>query len=331
MTEKNGPTRLQSGGAGAGETITETQAHLSSYQPGTTEWRGTISASKIAAIIGVSPWQDAHGLWLDMNGLGVERRVTEPIRRGIDDEAGILNRFFEFGGGRGWARNGAETMFKRDDLGFPALANLDDVGTDPDGNHFYVEVKSVRNDAEWGDPGTDQVPIHYLAQVQWGMHMTQGSSQPCHGAVVVKRGPFIDQYDEYPVAYNPQVAESLTRRAAEFYQSLSAESNPWPVTGCRQTYEAIRKQHPEIDRDTDWQIDPKLATAYVTALGQLEKWDAEVTRCKGEILRAMGTARRAMVADLVIAQRQPTRGGVTLVKPRKPISLNDLKETRNVA
>src|SRR5699024_1383365 len=136
---------------------------------------------------------------------------------------------------------------------------------------------------------------------------------------------------EYRVAYNPQVAETLTRRAADFYQSLSADTNPWPVTGCRATYEAIRKQHPEIDRDTDWQIDPALATAYVTALGELEKWDAEVTRCKGEILRAMGTARRAMVADLVIAQRQPTRGGPTPVQPRKPITLNDWKVPTNVA
>jgi predicted phage-related endonuclease len=45
------------------------------------------------------------------------------------------------------------------------IANIDAYATDKEGNDFVVEAKSAVRGDEWGEQGTDNIPMHYLLQV----------------------------------------------------------------------------------------------------------------------------------------------------------------------
>lgn len=296
--------------------------------PGSATWLRTMTASKIAALLGLSPkWDTPASLWLTMRGDIPYDNSPSPVqKRGQFMEPYALDHFWAERH-PDWAMEAGETTWRRDDLPW-AAANTDSHGRTADGELVIVEAKSVGGFADidkWGRPGTDEVPYGYWVQVQWQLHMTHGFGGACITRAYIERvGPCLDDHYEYVVDYDPAAATRIEGAAAAFLLSLDNPDACPPADGHEVTERAFAKRNPEIDRGDEWEVAPELALAYLAAHEAHEAAKSELSLQKAEMLRVAGKAQYLMCAGLKVARRQLTRGTPSL--RHAGVALDTLRE-----
>lgn len=282
--------------------------------PGSPEWLQTISASKVAAIVGLSRWESPYSLWQRMAG----RVPPEPPR----DEF-VAGHAFEHAlaaiwrhENPGWRLSPGEVQYSTSAWGFPATATLDRRAV-RGGGRRYIEFKTTRDLADWGDDFTDHAPDDYLAQVIWGMGVTGWTRYPAHLMVM---GPFF-QWHTYEIEFDQQVFEELVDACRDFHASLVADTPP-PLDDTVPTYEAVRAIHPDID-GTEVTVPAGLARDYLGAVDVRKDAETGERGHKTRLLDLMGTAAVARTdGGLVVAKRTPGRGDSVVLRP----TMKTLKE-----
>lgn len=278
-----------------------TGVRIPPLEPGSAEWLQHMSASKIAAVLGLSPYESAFSLWHRMAGLLPSDDSSPHLARGHYLEPGILAWFrdqhpdwtVELGG-----------CWQHPDL--PRFtASPDGTAYLPDGTAEGVEIKTAADDDEWGEPGTDEVPVGYRAQVIFQMDVvgTRRTRVAVLSAYLNLR--------EYAIDYDADEAAFIRERGQAFLDSLPGGAAPRrpDIDSHDATYEAVRKLHPEIDRDRNVDLDTDLALRYLAAVAAEKTAKTELIAAKALLLDAMGTARTAKYLDRQIALRKPARGG----------------------
>ncbi|MGV0870068.1 lambda-exonuclease family protein [Corynebacterium kalidii] len=312
--------------------------HTESYQqqrtghilPGSDEHRKLITGSKIAAILGLSKFETPAELWHRMRGDVPPQESTPAMRRGHNQEDSILSWYFTEMR-PDLEQTSGERTFTRDDLPW-AAANPDAVAIE-NLDVVFIDAKSIARDGgEWGKPQTDQVPLYYVTQMMWAMHMTHGpAGLGVTRTYVVKHGPFVDQYDEYYVDYDPALADQIQQRVFAFHQSLADDEGCPPITDRAGTHRIFAKLHPDIVPDSEWEISPTVARDYIRARDQTKVAQAAEDAAKARILQAMGTAKSAVCDGVRIGYRRPTKNGVSFYPPQRPVDLADLPDEREDA
>ena len=290
--------------------------------PGSPAWRQLVTASKVPGIMGAthrsSPTKEFH----IMRGELDPDPPNEAMQWGHDLEPVILRRFFrahpdlaEIMPGC-WTRPGLEWLAATPD----AVAEHRETG-----ERFVVEAKlDMRGNPEYGETHADDIPLTHYMQVQVQLYLLG-----IQRGWLARFGPFFDE-SHHLVELDVEFAEQLVRDLNTWWQNTMAGIEP-PVDGLPETYHAIRRAHPEIDRDQDWPVAIDLAQRFTRAVAAAEAAETELNEAKSTMLRAMGRARRAVVPGTppgprggkpqpqVVATRQPTGRGVALYGPRKPI------------
>lgn len=290
--------------------------------PGSPEWRRVVTASKVAAILGVSPYESPRSLWHLMRGdVTPPAEATAVQSRGHFLENGILDWWCEQHPEYADHVQTRQYLALRDDLPWAAAT--------PDlyvyGAEVVVDAKTSRDDSEWGAPGTDEVPLGYLTQLMWAMHLS--GARVAYIALLTQ---FLD-LREYRVEYDADLAADIETRCAAFYASLAADVPP-PLDDHVATYESLRRLHPDIDEGTEVELDPAVAREFVEATRDLKAATARATAAKSTLLDALGTSKRAVCAGQVIAQRQNTAAGTPALYPaRKAVDLDALPTTERHA
>lgn len=268
--------------------------------PGSPEWLRTISASKVAAILGVSTWDSPRSMWHKMRGEVPNEEATKVQARGHYLEPAIL----------AWWRD--QHPDYHDHVDQPTFTLSDWAVATPDASCLthaddlvIVEAKSARDMDEWGDPGTDVIPVEYLTQCYWQLHLS--GALACFVPVI---GPYLDFY-EYIVEPDPDIGSDLEKRMRVFYDSLSADEPP-PLDDTTATYDVIRKQHPDIDRGVSVQLAPAEAREYVEAMNGAKAGEARQRAAKSMVLERMGRAQYAACYGVRVARRQPNPTGVQI-------------------
>ncbi len=251
--------------------------------PGSPEWLRLMTASKIAAVVGLSPWESRFSLWHRMAALIPPEPDSDVKRRGHYLEPAVV---------AWWADQhpeasvrDASTWTHPDDARFAATPDRLAVF----GEHVAcLEVKTSSVPDEWGADGSDDIPPYYKAQALWEMECT--GTRICHVAL-------LDTYltfREYVVHYDPEDAAFLRAEATAFMDSLPWGEKPQrpDLDAHGATYEAVRHLHPEIE-PRDVELTPEVAAAYCTARHQLRAAEHEATRTCALVADLMGTARRA--------------------------------------
>lgn len=294
--------------------------------PGTPEWRRVVTASKVAAILGVSPYESPRSLWHLMRGdVQPPAGATAVQSRGHYLEPAIL---------AWWADQhpemeltGRQVLATKPGLDW-AAANLDAwaVRRDGDGPALaVVEAKSSDKDDEWGTPGTDEIPAYYAAQVIWAMHVS--GAPIAYVPIITSHLAF----REYVVHYDADLATDIEARCAAFYASLAAAVPP-ALDDHVATYESLRRIHPDIEDGTEVELDPAVAREFVEATRAARTADARLTGAKSALLDALGHSKRAVCAGQVIAQRQNTASGTPALYPaRKAVDLDALPTIERTA
>jgi putative phage-type endonuclease len=266
--------------------------------PGSPEWVKLITASKVAAILGVSPWESPRSVWHLMHGDLPREESTEQQRRGHYLEPAILAWWRDQHGviDGEWAD---QPEYRLDGW---AAATPDMVACHPVHDNVLVEAKSTADDGDWGQPGTDEIPDYYLVQVYWQMHVS--GIHRCYVPVIGPRLRFV----EYVVDYDQRYGQALERTMRKFYDSLAADEPP-PLDDTVATYNAVRKVHPDIDNGVSVQIDEATAAEYVEALNALAAAEPGDRLARSTMTDLMGRAQYAECNGVRIARRQSNGEG----------------------
>ena len=211
------------------------------------EWlaqrRNGIGASDIAAVLGISPWKTPLQLYLDKRGELPPQEDAPQLRRGRMLEPLVLDFYADETGHQVTRQQecvvGAEPWMLATLDGFDAVDNAP------------VEAKTVSPflAKEFGEHGTDEVPLHYAAQVHWQMMLTDASK----GYLAALIG--IDDFRIFTLLRDHELESLMIARATEFWQRVLDGNPPDPSSELD-----IKLLHP---RDTGSSIEatPEIADA----------------------------------------------------------------------
>ncbi|MFI1942235.1 YqaJ viral recombinase family protein [Streptomyces purpureus] len=275
------------------------------FEPGSPEWHAArangIGGSEIAAVVGLSPYESRFSLWHRKKGLIGPVEETEQMYWGKVDEPGICQRFAELHPGLRLSPAPTYASSVR-----PwQIANPDRLV----GGAELLEAKTSRDDEGWGEQGTDQIPVHYRCQCLWYLDVT--GARRCHVAVRIAGC----EYREYVVDYDADEARILREAGARFMDDLARDVRP-EIDGHTATYQAIRELPEGLD-DVDVDILPDLRDRFHTAQDAFWLAEDELTACKGELLDAIGTGRRAVVGRERVATRTVRDGRTYQLLPAR--------------
>lgn len=272
--------------------------------PGSPEWRRTVTASKVPAILGVSRWQSQYALWHEMAGLVDPAPISQSTQELFDygHAAELAAREYWLRRNPGWRASQGEVQYTRTDLvGIPlAVATIDRRGSRGNARKI-IEVKTARDLEEFGDDGSGEVPIDYAVQITWQMLIAQ-----IHQADLVL-WPQYGLPRIYSIEFDPYLADEIYQRVAAWVASIDSGIPP-ELDNSVTTYECLRRLHPDIDRGAEVELDEQLAADYLRTVADRKLIDAEERGLKIQILDRMGRAQFAMCRGHKIADRRNSKG-----------------------
>jgi len=272
--------------------------------PGTPEWSRLVTASKVAAILGLSPWESPRSMWHAMRLELPPTPESRPMRRGNMLENAVLDWWLA--DNPDWEEVARQPVYSIDDW---CLATPDMLVKHRDtGQQMLVDAKTTSSDMDW----TDEAPAYYVASSMWQLAMAPGVDRVClatlFGQPFDLRSFYVDRDDH--------LIESVIDRCREFYDSLSADVAP-PLDDHPATYDAMRKLHPSINREAEVQLTADEAAEYIDAEAAYKAAEIRAKVARSVVLERMQQARLATHGKQIIARRQPNKYGVSLVPVAK--------------
>ena len=248
------------------------------------ERTGFIGGSDVAAILGVSPWKSPLQLYLEKTGEYREEITPERQRifnRGHRWEPVVVEMLADELSDRGHAVEVVARNARFRDPEYPFLAAEIDLELMVDGERLNGEIKTVHPFAAkaWGEPGTDEIPIYYAAQVMHGL-MVRPRKRAIVAALIG-----VDDLRIHWIDRDDETIAAIRARELEFWQRLQ-DGNP-PTA--------------ETDADIKW--------LYRTDAGEAMEADAELLELCSELSRAKAAAKTWDNNVEVLAQRIKLRMG----------------------
>lgn len=263
-------------------------------EPGTQMWNDMhalgISASQLASVLGLSPWLSPFTLWHIKAGLVEQEEIgsVPAVHWGTVLEAPIADEFArqhpEFGVEPAGTFQSVQRPWQiatPDRLLYEAGHGLDPLSG--------LEIKAVRSSDGWGDPGSDEIPIAYRCQVMQQMDVL--GLDTWHVAVLIGG----QDYREYQLTRD-DADVALIREAGEAFWRSVEQGTPPDVDALESTTRTLRALHPDMD-DVDVTVPDDAAVFYEQACAALDAAKDDKQLAVNQLLRAIGTGRRAVTAD----------------------------------
>lgn len=167
--------------------------------------RRGIGSTMISAIVGLNPYKTKFDAWLELKGAAEAQEQSEPMKWGLRMEPLIANAYVEETGNVLVKPAGVYQHEKFDWMtGSPDYFLRDK----PAG----IDAKNIRfKTDEWGEPGSDKVPMAYLIQAQWFL-MLFGAKE---WEIPALFGG--NHLEIFRVEHNDKLANSLLESAEEFW------------------------------------------------------------------------------------------------------------------
>jgi len=267
--------------------------------------RAGVTASEIAAVMGLSKWDSAFNLyWSKLNGWRDDGNEYTAGGRHLEDAIAewwiaendpLENLVLRPAGlyahpDRPWQLATPDRLVRRYVEGRPGVSRL----------AALLECKWVAAPSwdGWGEEGTDEIPVYYRAQALW-----QADVLGVDTVYVAALGP--GGFRAYVVHLDDRaVADLELMRAAGLDLRRRIEEGDAPdLDGHDATIGALRKLHPDVG-DGDVQVPLELAERY--RLARLDRDEAKdrVAACEAEIRAALGSDfNRAVYGKRLVASR----------------------------
>lgn len=263
--------------------------------------RGKVSASEIASILGISPYQSRFDLWWEKSGEPPLRDDNRAMSRGRRVEPLVLEDFGDEHPEFSLRQVGLVENVDRpwqvctpDQLAYesdhvcpqgPLGKQLHECESVP---VAVVEAKTAGGSEGWGTRGTDEIPVHYRAQVLWQMDTL--------GLEVAYLPVWVGfDYRCYEVAYDAADVAFMRDQAVAFLDSLNAGIPP-DVDDHVTTTDRLKRLHPSLVDEVAPVAEP-LYRQYVTAKQLRDLADKRVRLHENRIRAAMGACKWLTLDD----------------------------------
>lgn len=260
-----------------------------------------VSASEVAAIVGLSPYEGAWSVWAKKKGLLVVE-MSDEMLLGHLIEPVIATMY-----GR---RYPDVTVRESGTLTHPseawAMATPDRIVTHSDGAEYLLECKTGGPHAvkDWGD-GVDEVPPSYLCQTQWQLYVTGLTRCDVAGYVG-------GALRFHTVMRHDGIIDALVKRCREFYE-VNLVGGVEPAIDFREsTTEALSRMFPEARtplRDATEEESEALAE-YLAARDRVKAEEMEKDRLANVIRSMIGDAEGFRAASAKATWKAPEGGKV---------------------
>lgn len=177
--------------------------------------RTGISGTDVSAILGINPWASPLDVWLDKRGQAEPKVETMAMKMGNLLEPVVATLYAEETGATLVEPGFMRHPIREWQIGTPdriALAHGFDTSL-PGWWDTLIEIKTARSGNDWGEPGTDQIPRHYLTQVAWYLGLTE--LPIAHLAVLIGAS----EYRRYVVHRDMDLEAVLLERCDEFWKT----------------------------------------------------------------------------------------------------------------
>lgn len=282
------------------------------------EWlaarRQKITATDVAAILGVHPYKTAGEVYRDKLGLLPEVEENEAMWWGTCMESKVAERFALT---KGMDAYKAELACDPDEDYFactPDYYVVDGTGqvfegvTPPTGERVrLLECKIAGEGAarNFGDSETDQVPDHYLCQVMWQMACTR--IRHAHLAVLL---PNL-RMRTYTFKWDESLIQRMRFVARKFRNEYILAECPPPITGHKPDTEYLKErfpaEKPESEIVATYEVD-QLARELKAAIEAENVASLEVDRLKNELRLFMGDAAILKTTEGKFTWKTPSGG-----------------------
>ena len=177
------------------------------------ERRTGIGGSDAGAILGVNKYRTALDVYLDKTGQAEDQVENDAMYWGTVLEDIVAQEYTKRSGNKIQRDN---KMLRHKDYGF-ILANLDRRIV---GQNAILECKTAARENDWGEPGTDEVPESYLAQV---MHYMAVTGADYADVAVLFRG---SKFAIYTVQRDEELIEHIINMEKMFWQNYVEKNTP---------------------------------------------------------------------------------------------------------
>ncbi|WP_018024114.1 YqaJ viral recombinase family protein [Corynebacterium ulceribovis] len=235
-------------------------------RPGSSEWLRVVTASKVPAILGLSPWKTAGETWMEMSGLAEPEPVDDMQDRFIWGHCAerSLAEFWQekrlLDTGEMWQLSPGEVAYTDESLPFPNLATLDRRAlnrkrTKAQGRYLFIECKTSDSKEAWG---SGELPAHVAGQA-----MAQAAISGIHtGYVVAQLWSTLPEVHE--VQHDQELWDGTVDHIAEFVKSLGEHEPPMPPADLLDEINRQRKLLVSFDDDVDLEEDDGRLASYLT-------------------------------------------------------------------
>lgn len=284
---------------------------LPDFQPGSEAWMKRMTASKVAAVLGLSPWESRFSLWHRMAGLIEPQVQTDEMSRGHYLEPAVAAWFadqhpeFEVAPGGAWAHPERDWQAASPDRRL--LVDVPRKGYSRnliDSALLEIKSETYAHAPEWGPTGTDEIPPYVRCQLVWQLDVM---GLPVGYVATIL--PSLE-FREYQILYDADEAAYIREEARAFLDSLPggpSEQRP-DIDADAATYAAIQQLHLGIDGE-DFPVPDELAREFCDARRGLDEAEKREQAARNALADAMGDAKRARWLGKTIADRRPGRNG----------------------
>lgn len=230
-----------------------------------------LGGSDAPVVLGISPWRTPLDLWRDKTqpampeNLDPDRRRV--LERGKRMEPYVIDMLAAETGAFIVERN---ARYIDPEFGFLACEIDAEALADSDNERVNIEIKTVSpfKAREWGELGSDEIPVHYTAQAQHGMMVT--GRRLCVFGVLIGG----DDFRIYQVQRDDEIIAAMRQREVAFWRDHVEALQPPPPTSAADIEALFRR-----DAGTAVEATPEIMGALdrVRAAKAAEK-DAEAAK-----------------------------------------------------
>lgn len=262
----------------------------------TPEWyearRERVSASEIAAILGLSPYVSPFDLWWQKRTGSDSQSESKGMRRGRRHEPMIIEDFEEehpefrvlpsgliVNNARPWQ------VCTPDGLVYEEAGDHEGPFVEP---VAVIECKTDGDRSAWGEEGTDEIPVQYRCQVLWQLD-TLGLN------VAYVPVWFGVEYKEFVVEYH-EADVLLMREAAEQFLADVREDRQPDIDAHTATRRRLKHLHPKLTDETA-EIPATLVRQYQRAKRLRDAAQERMNLAENRVRALIGSAAKAEFID----------------------------------
>ncbi|RZS35854.1 YqaJ viral recombinase family protein [Corticibacter populi] len=264
-----------------------------------------LGGSDIAAVLGLSPWKTPVDLWRDKTTPRSEGQRKRVFARGIRWESVVAEMLVERLKADGHTVEivGTNNRYRDQEHTFMAAEIDFEIKLDGEEEITNVELKTVHpfKMREWGDSDSDDIPVHYTAQVMHGLGVT-GRRKAILAALFGA-----DELRAYPVDRDDETVQALRQRGATFWRDhvlTGIPPEPINITDTEKLFgDDGAESMPADPMLTEWLMRMRAIRAEIKAR------EAEYEALEFQTRRAMGSTTHVLMPNGKTAAEWKKRSG----------------------